>query len=96
MKLLERWRQEAGRGLWCIDPAKQEQLGNSSGRIRRFSKQIEGGNSFGQRLKRRRFNFSEIPTHRLRLFVRAGAVDGDPAEVFGNFHQALVVVVPLG
>jgi len=86
MKLVERGRQEVSCGLRRINPAQQKQLGNSSSRIRRFSKQLKRGDGFGQRLNWRRFNFSEVPAHGLRLFVRAGAVDGDPAEVLGDFH----------
>jgi len=96
MKLIERRRQEASSGLRPINPPKQEKLGNGGSGVRRFSKRIKRGDGFGQRLNWRWFNFSEIPAHGLRLFVRAGAVNGNPAEVLRNLHQSLVVVIPLG
>src|SRR5207248_6826127 len=36
-----------------------------------------------------------LPSARLVLVVLLGFVDGDASEIFGNFQQALITVIPL-
>lgn len=96
MKLAERWRKKSCGGFWRAYSAKDEELRDSITELPGVWEKLERRDSFRQRPHRSRFSFSEDPPHGLGLFIRAGAVDGDAAEVLGYFHQPLVVVIPLG
>jgi hypothetical protein len=96
MKLVKRRREKSCGCFRRSDSAKKQKLGDDRGELGRLWKRIKRGDRFGKRLHSGRINLSQLPAHGLGLFVRAGSVDGNAAEILRDFHEPLIVVVPFG
>src|SRR5579872_3628776 len=96
MKLVKRRREKGRRCCRRSDSAKKQKPGNDRAELWGFGKRVERGDRFGKRLHCGRFNLSQVPAHGLGLFVRARTVDGNASKILGDFHEPLVVVIPLG
>src|SRR3954469_10872755 len=96
MKLVERRREKSCGCFRRSYSAKKQKLGDDRGELGRLGKTIKRGDRLGKRLHCLWINLSQVPAHGLGLFVRAGTIDGNAAEILGDFHEPLIVVVPFG